>query len=172
ATRPSPVVADYATEVSAWNSYVSSSVSRKCVRVKPPGPDCAESAAPSPVSASSGARSTSRASSVETASRCAIAVAASSAPLAVESAASTSRRRPAAASMTLLMSDPLDDARRGLGAARAHRDQGAFAAGALELVQGGGDEPRPGTADGVADRDGAPVDVDLVHIGPMHLRPA
>src|SRR5699024_11081722 len=113
------------------------------------------------------------ASSVDTARRWDTAVAASSAPVADEMAARTSRRRCAAVSMTLLlMSDPLDDAGRGLGASRAHRDERALAVRALELVQGGGDEPRPGAADGVADRDGAPVDVDLVHVGPVHLRPA
>ena len=51
------------------------------------------------------------------------------------------------------------------------RDQAVLLSRALELVQRGGDQPAAGAADRMAEGDGATVDVHLVHVGFVHLRP-
>src|SRR5215471_14685545 len=68
-------------------------------------------------------------------------------------------------------SETLDDGGRGHGATGAHGDQGGGGVPALQLMQGGGDQPGSGAADRVAEGDRAAVDVDLVRVGPVHAEP-
>ena len=69
-------------------------------------------------------------------------------------------------------SDPFDDRAGRERAAGAHGDQRGLAVAALQLVEGGRDQAGAGRADGVSQRDGAAVDVHLVHVGVVNLRPA
>src|SRR5699024_4552373 len=59
-------------------------------------------------------------------------------------------------------SDALDDGGDAHAAADAERDEGALAAGALELVENGAGDHRAGRTEGVAHGDGAAVDVELL----------
>src|SRR5439155_6844201 len=67
--------------------------------------------------------------------------------------------------------DALENRARREGSAAAHRDERRRLVGPLELVEGGGDQAAPGGADRVAQGDGAPVDVDLLHVGLVDARP-
>src|SRR5262245_11453639 len=58
----------------------------------------------------------------------------------------------------------LDDDRRGHAATGAHRDEGTLLVAALQLVERGADEDRPGGPDRMAERHRPAVDVDLVAI--------
>ena len=66
---------------------------------------------------------------------------------------------------------PLDDRPGPEPAAAAHRDQAVAAAGALELVQRGGDEPRAGAAGRMAERDRAAVRVHALRVRLQLLLP-
>src|SRR4051794_39559283 len=57
--------------------------------------------------------------------------------------------------------DALDDRGDALAAADAEGDQGGVEVAALQLVEGGAEEHRAGGAEGMAEGDGATVDVDL-----------
>src|SRR3954447_3418124 len=65
----------------------------------------------------------------------------------------------------------LDDRDVGLTATFAHRLQPVPAAGAFELVQQCGHQPRAGCAEGMPERDRAAVDVDLGEVGARLLLP-
>src|SRR6202035_2438055 len=67
---------------------------------------------------------------------------------------SRGRRRNGDAEASEYRSEPLDDGARRQRAAAAHRDQPVGAVGPLELVEDRGDQPAPGGADRVAERDG------------------
>src|SRR5437660_488972 len=60
--------------------------------------------------------------------------------------------------------DPFDDDRGRHAAGGAHRHQAALEIAPLELVQHRADQDRAGGADGMAKRDRAAIDVDLVAI--------
>src|SRR5436309_2491859 len=68
-------------------------------------------------------------------------------------------------------SEPLDDGGVGETAALAHRLQSVPAAGALEIVQQRGHEPRARATEWMTERDGAAVHVDAVHVGVVLLGP-
>src|SRR6185437_13324174 len=55
--------------------------------------------------------------------------------------------------------------------AGAHGHQRGADVAALQLVQRGGEQPGAGAADGVAQGDGTPVDVDPVRVGLVHAEP-
>src|SRR3954463_8193266 len=60
--------------------------------------------------------------------------------------------------------DPLDNDGRRHAACGAHRHQAALEVAPFQLVEHGTDQDRAGGADGVAERDRAAVDVDLVTV--------
>src|SRR5438105_2693799 len=60
---------------------------------------------------------------------------------------------------------PFDDGDVGLAAALAHGLQAVAAAGALELVEQGRHQTHAGGAQGMAEGDGAAVDIDLGQVG-------
>src|SRR5439155_21723294 len=64
------------------------------------------------------------------------------------------------------ISQPLDDRHVGLSATFAHRLQAVAPAGALELVEQGRHQTHAGGTERVAERDGAPVHIDLGKVGP------
>src|SRR5262249_48700575 len=66
---------------------------------------------------------------------------------------------------------PLDDRPRAEPAAAAHRNQPVAAAGSLQLVQRGGDQPGAGAARRMTERDGAAIRVDARGIGLARLLP-
>ena len=66
-----------------------------------------------------------------------------------------------ASPVTFRRSDRLDAHGHAHAAADAERGEALLGAGTLHLVQQGGEDPRAGRADRVADGDGAAVDVDL-----------
>src|SRR4051812_16791613 len=59
----------------------------------------------------------------------------------------------------------LENRARAETAAAAHRDQRALGVGSFELVQRGGNEPGPGRANRMPERDRAAVDVHALHVG-------
>src|SRR5438067_10512288 len=61
-------------------------------------------------------------------------------------------------------SDPLDDDGRRHAAGNAHRHQPAPEITPLQFVEDGADQDRTGRTNGMTERDGAAVDVDLVAI--------
>src|SRR5579864_936851 len=68
-------------------------------------------------------------------------------------------------------SEAFDDGAGGEGPAAAHRHECQVGVPTLELVQSSGDQAASGRAHGMADGDGAAVDVDLVPVDPVHLLP-
>src|SRR5262245_54193644 len=68
-------------------------------------------------------------------------------------------------------SEPFGDGGVGEAGALAHRLQAVTAAGALELVEQRGHEPRAGAAERVPERDRTAVHVDALHVGVVLLRP-
>src|SRR4029450_3391596 len=71
---------------------------------------------------------------------------------------------PTARSRAPLAIDPLDDRGDALSHADAHRRQTVATAGPGKLGDEHRDEAGPAHAEGVSERDGAPVDVDLGHV--------
>ena len=68
-------------------------------------------------------------------------------------------------SIGVKQSDPLDDGGRAHAAGDTEGGERGAAAGALELVEGGAENHRAGGAEGVAEGDGAAVDVDAGWVG-------